>query len=227
MSDEDTINDLNKDPMYPNEDNLGEEGAGLGSVETPEPPAPREEVEGGIMGDIANKLGGGSQVEDYEGGIKTETPLAFDISKLSKDQLQALKSMLAATPDTGKKKQQKPQIKIRTIDGNIVRDFKNAYLALVRDSVNNRDVERHKIPVKFFGSEEYVDILYSNFMQAEFTVFEVVSTRREIEEIVEGETISRETGTPVDLVVKRIKDFFTIKLPSGELVEVPAKIANA
>jgi len=208
--------DENKENFDENNENFNE---GL------DPMYPAEQA---VIPSISDRLSE-NEVKDNDTGenVHAETALPFDISKMSKEQLQVLKSMLAATPEGGKKPKQKPQIKIRTIDGKVMEDFKNAYLALVRDSVNNRDIERHKIPVKFFGHKDYEDILYKTFMEAEFTTFEILSTRRELEEVVEGETISRETGTLVDLVIKKVKDFFTIKLPNGETVEVPAKIANA
>lgn len=181
-----------------------------------------------VEASIAEELSSSENPEqEGEGVAEPSSPTAFDISKLSKEQIQQLKQMLNATPDSIQRKRENPKVKLRKIDNNIVIDFNNAYLGLVKDPANNREVEKHIIPVKFLGSEEYTPILYSKFINSERVDCEILGIKQKKNEIVEGETISRETGTLVDMIRVQIETTFEIKLPNGEVLEIPAKMANA
>jgi len=193
--------------------------------------APESKTEGepqNVAETIGQRL---SQQEEGESKgeqvINPENPVPFDLSKLSTEQLQNLKAMLAATPDRVQRKKKNPTVKLRVIDGKVVMDFKNAYKALVDDPENNRKVERTHIQVKLQGEDTYHSVLYRDFMQADQVVCEILSTRQDKDEIVEGETISRETGRPVEMIVTVVKDFFTIKLPDGSTTEIEGRLANA
>lgn len=176
---------------------------------------------------IANELSGASNAPKIEEtGVRAETLVPFDITKLTQDQVQALKAMLAATPDSQRRKKENPRVTLRNIGGKIVVDFKNAFLALIEDVENNRQLYRHKIPVKFRGEDKFENVLYSEFINSERVVCEVVSSKQEVEEIVEGEVVSRQTGQLVEMVVKKVRSFFTIKLPDGDTLEIEGRIAN-
>ena len=202
-------------------------GFGSDSASALKPPATADPT-ANIADRLAQKEGGGEKV-GAEGGATAEMPLMFDISKLGPEQLQQLKAMLAATPERMSRKKQNPRVRIRRIDGNLVVDFQNAFLGLVDDPTMNRKLERHIIPVRFLGSETYENILYSKFINSEQVPCEVLSTRTHEDEVEEGVTISRETGTPVEMIRKTVQYWFTIKLPEGstpETVEIEGKVAN-
>lgn len=159
--------------------------------------------------------------------MNTETPIPFDLSQLRPEQLQQLKQMLAATPDRIVRKKKNPTVTLRVINDKVIVNHKNTYKALVDDPENNRKVERHHIPVLFQGDKDYTVIMYKEFINSPRVACEVTGTRSETDEIVEGETVSRETGQMVEMVVKVIRDYFTIKLPDGSTIEIEGKIANA
>jgi len=209
----DTNIDETKDPIY--QDKQADDGS-------------YKEPEKDITASIADRLGSEvSTSETTDDEIVPENPLPFDVKSLSRDQLQTLKAMLNATPDTQKKKKGNPKIFLRRIDDKLICNFKRAYLSLVDDPENNRKVERHIIPVQFFGEKEFKNILYSSFINSERVACEVISTRNKEEEFNEGETVSRETGTLVDMIRKEIRYWFTVKLPNGETTEIEARLANA
>ena len=195
-----------------------------------QPPEGGESKPSDISDRLSKNEGGGQGSEKNSAGMEPETPLPIDITKFSREQLQQLKAMLAATPEGISRKKEKPRVSIRKIDGNLVVDYKRAYLGLVKDHELNRDVERHLIPVKFLGAKDYANIVYGKFMESERVSCEVLTTRQEVVETVEGQTVSRETGQLVEMVRKEIKFWFTIKLPEGssqDTVEIEGKIANA
>lgn len=159
--------------------------------------------------------------------VESHEPTQFDLSKLSLDQMQALKQALNATPDSSTRKKENPVVLLRVINGMIVKDFKRAFLGLVEDPENHRQVERHLIPVLLEGQRDYTNMRYTEFMQSERVKAEIISTRKENDDIVEGTVQSNETGRPTEMLVKRTKDFFTVKLADGRTLEIESKMANA
>ncbi len=187
---------------------------------------PDEAVGQPVVQNISERL---SQAESkpVNNQVNSHEPLQFDISKLSGDQLQALKQALNATPDSATRKKENPVVLLRVINGSVVKDFKNAYLGLVEDPENHRQVERHLIPVLLDGARDYVSMRYSEFMQSDRVKAEVISTRKEDDSVVEGTVMSNETGRPTEMLVRRTKDYFTVKLPDGRQMEIEARMANA
>lgn len=184
--------------------------------------------------DISRRLseaeGAGAEQREPD-APEAEAAVPIDLSKLSREQLQTLKSLLAATPEASQRKKQKPRVTLRRMNNQIIIDFKNAYLGLVKDNELNRDVERQLIRVRFLGdpAEKYQTITFRDFINLERVPCEIVSTRTEEDPIVEGETVSRETGGPVEMVRKEVKHWFTIKLPEGSepaTIEIEGRIAN-
>lgn len=212
----------------------------------PEPPMlqtaqPIEKKQTANIGSIAERLSakeGGEAVERTESGMQAESPMPFDLSKMTLEQMQQLKAMLASTPDGSVQKTFKPTVKLRRMmidlgegrtEEKIVIDFGRAYLTEMRDLELNRNVERHVIPVTFLGEREATIVAYKKFIESEQIVCEVLSQRSIDNPVKEGVTKSRETGTLVEMVRKEIKQFFTVKLPAGsavESVEIEARVAN-
>lgn len=209
------VNSQGVDPMYPDEPEQ-------------ETPKPIEEAPKSVASAISQRLESADRGEEVgkEEGARAESPIPFDITKMSREQIQSLKQMLASTPDTQTRKKQNPTTALRRIDGKFVEDFKRAYNGLVDDPENNRKVERHIIPIKFFGETEYKAIRYADFINSERVSCEITATRTHTDEIIEGETISRETGMPVEVIRKDIIAWYTVKLPDGSLVEIKGTVSN-
>lgn len=157
---------------------------------------------------------------------KVENTMPFDITKLSLEQLQALKSALNVTPEATKKRKGNIVIKLREIEGKYVVDFSKAYSGLVRDHENMRDVNVLKIKVRFHGETEFQEMLYADFMNSKQKGFEVSNIRVEPEEEVQGEVVSAETGQLVEMVVKNEVRFYTINI-GGDKVELHERLSNA
>lgn len=209
-------------------DTMKSENTGEPMEEQPPAPAPHTEKPANLSENIANRLGNKStEGEHEEGKPKPAQTIAFDLNSLSLEQLQSLKQKLAVIPDQIRKTVLKPTITLREVQGKLVVGFKQAYLALVDDPVNQKKVEAHIIPVLFLGETEYSNVRYKEFMNSPRVACEVVSKREDAEEIPEGITRSRITGTEVEMIRKVVTQYFTIKLPSGETMELEAKLANA
>ncbi len=186
---------------------------------------------GGGTQSIAQRLSAkeGSDIGEGSKVAEPASPLPFDINSLSKEQLQSLKAMLEATPDSIKRAKSRPLIELRTYEGKIVVDFGKAYMGVVHDVAQNRDVERPLMLVKFLGETEYTPVQWKKFMDSERVACEVLSTRTDVREISEGETFSRESGRLVEMIRKETLVWFLVKLPEGspvETVEVEGKVAN-
>ena len=193
-------------------------------VNTTEEPSTNPDVVAGI----AKRLSG----EDTEKGsdvLNPVNPLPFDLSQYSKEQIQHFKAILAATPDAPQRVKQGKTIRLRRAEGGrVIKDFKNAFNALVDDPENSRKVYRHIIPVQFFGGDDkWENIMYQDFINLEQITLDVLSERSEKEEIVRGTVFSKELARNVEAVDVKTHKFYTVKLPTGETVELPARVINA
>lgn len=154
---------------------------------------------------------------------------AFDISKLSPDQLQQLAAALRAVPERVNDKKNKT-VKVREVTVNgaqkLVLDFKRAFIGLVDDPENQRKVERHIIPIKVEGDTEFRNMLYSEFMQSPQVVCEVTKMNKEELPIVEGETYDQYDRL-VEMTRTEVVYTLTVKTPDGREIELPGKVANA
>lgn len=180
--------------------------------------------------DVASRLEVNNEAGDEIDVTKPEVvePQAIDLSQFTPETLQALKRMLNATPDRPNKKAGGISIKLRVIDGKILRDFSRAFNGYINDPEEPmRKIAVPKIKVWLFGETEPREMLYTEFMESERKLFKVVSTRQEVEEKEEGETIHNESGQLVTMIATYIHRFFTVMLPSGEKVEIKDKVANA
>jgi len=195
----------------------------------PEPPTPPTGETPSVVGSISERLGSQATTEETKDDTapKADSPIPFDINSLSREQLQSLKALLNSTPEGQIRESKNPVVTLRKIDGKYIIDFKRAMLGLVKDGETGRDVERHLIPVKFKGEEEFVSVLYSNFINSERVPCEVLSHKEEKKPVVEGQTFSRKRGTMVDMVRTQVISYFTIKLPEGETIDIEGRLANA
>lgn len=210
---------------------------------TPEPtPSTADAPKPDPVSSVAERLGGGGeQAQKPSEVVNPKNTMPFDVTQLSPDQLRALKAALNNTPEGREREKEKPRITLRRIDGRYIIDFKNAYLGVVRDVELNRDVERHKIPVRFFNQEEYEqmlkgeevqvhyeDILYSEFMNAERVPCEVLRLTQEKKPYEIGETYSQQRGGMVVMERVEVVSYFDVQLPDGYVIkQLEGKIVNA
>ena len=201
-------------------------GAGVAPIVQEEmPSAPSNPV----VASISKRLEG----EEEKSNINPDAPTtsepkpAIDLTALTPEQLAVLKQMLAGAPDRILKTKGNPTCTLREFKGKVIVDFKNSFLALKTDTVERRDKEVHFIPVKFMGEDKFVDIELFDFHNANKITCEIISHKSEKKEFFEGKTISRETGTEVEMFKYEVFDTFTLKLPTGEVVEINGKVSNA
>lgn len=179
-----------------------------------------------LADEIVSDLQESEEIKD-ESIPQSETPSpAFDISKLSVDQIQQLKSVLSATPDRAASAKGSTNVKIRKINDKYVIDFKQAFLGVVDDEVLQKKVERHIIPTKLEGAEDYVNIDYKRFMQSEQVDCKVLDMRKDEQPIVEGETYD-EYDRLVEMIRTEVVVTLVVKTPEGRELTIPGKIANA
>jgi hypothetical protein len=160
--------------------------------------------------------------------VAPKSILPPELFNLTKEQIQEFKRVLEITPDQPEiRKNKNIEIKLRQIDGKIVEDLKDGTFSIrVRDA-NDREVEREHIKIKFFGETEYRAYPYNEFMVSPRIALEVVKIDTQTQDIVVGETMSRVNGRLVEMTRTLVKTRFTVKLPTGELVEIDGKMANA
>lgn len=170
---------------------------------------------------IKEKLSNEGQAEAPKSSLPPE------LLNLTQDQIREFKRILEVTPDlpdSGKPKAQ--LIRLREIDGKIVVDFKErTHYKRVRDE-NDKEVERLFIGIRFFGTTEWADYPFKDFINSKQIWCEVLKTDTQTEDKIVGETVSRETGKLVNMVHKLVKTCYTLKLPSGETLEIDGRIAN-
>lgn len=185
-----------------------------------------------VVASISERLSQGEAAKETAGD-DAPVPVAtlpFDISKLNVEQLQTLKAMLEVTPSRTSKKGKKPLIRLRKLGERIITDIGNAKNTLVRNQDTNFMEEVMIIPVKFLGDTNFTNVQYKEFIGAEQFTCEVLSKRSSEGEVVEGETVSRETGQLVELKYTTLEEYFTVQLPEGTVpatIEIEARMANA
>lgn len=180
----------------------------------------------------------GSEGDKKESDVIPEEPTpAFDLAKLTPEQLIGLKAALEGVPSRLERKKGNPIVRLRRIDGRFVADFKDSYTEIYEDPNTHVRGERVMIPTQFMGdvnpdnTKKFTPIVYKDFMHAEQVKCEVISTRSEEGSYSEGEVESNERpGVIVEMLVKTVKTFFTVKLPAGSTpaqIELESRIANA
>lgn len=199
-----------------------EEGSNL----TPTPEAPATPV----VSAIGARLSGMEKTADVipDAPIPKEA-VAFDITKLTAEQLQSLKSQLSVTPEHAAMKKGNATTDLRKIQGKYVIDYQNSHLALVYDPARLSEVEALVLPVRFQGDEpgKFTNVLWNDFMLSDRVKCEILSIREVKGSRVEGEIVQRETGRLVAMEVQFVNHFFTVKLPDETTVEIEGKASNA
>lgn len=191
----------------------------------PVPPAPAPVVEpapGSAASTISERLSRDSAApERSQDAPYPVDPIPFDINALRPDQLQALKAMLERTPLRADKKRQNPLIRLRRHNNKVIIDIKSAFTAYIDDLVANTKHETTLIPVKYVGEEEWVNIPYRDFINADQFTCEVVDIRREEGGYDEGETWNEEKKQMVVMRVTTLSEWFVIEFPDDIAPMVP------
>lgn len=179
--------------------------------------------------DIGDRMSGGAAEGQgrKEGDPIPKEPAAFDITKLSLEQLQGLKAQLANVPERVSNKQKNPTTLLREFNGDLVTEFSNSYMAVMRDIEQQRDVEMPMIRVKTAKNPDWVQVKYKDFMLFPQIKCEIVRHMQEADRRVEGEVWSKERASYVELEVKMMKHTFEVKLPDGSTVMIDSRMSNA
>lgn len=179
-----------------------------------------------VIGDIAADLSERETAEAVgEVGPRAQTLQGFDFSKLSIEDLQALKARLDATPSKQGKKGNNT-ITLRRIDDRFVMKVGRARSKMVFDDLLDKKVEKFSIPVYFLGEKEPVEMDYTEFMQSERVTCEVLGIMSNKRPEVEGTVFSQELGVEVEQVVTYVDQVFKVKMPDGKILELKADSVN-
>lgn len=172
--------------------------------------------------------------QSNEGGVQASTPNpapAFDLAKLSPDQLYQLKDMIDTLPARPQAAAGRPVVSLRIMDDKLVIDFKNAFNTWVKDEQANQNVEMVMIPVRFLGSDGFTNVRWKDFMEAHQVPCEVIKRDSVPGEVPDGSPyVSRWNGKTVVPTVKRLIETFTVRLPKGfepSQLTLEARIVNA
>lgn len=210
------------------EDNGNDLNGGFAGSSKPETPEGEKPLSG-VMSNIASRLSNAEvpKAEHSEEVIEKEAP-AFDLTKLTSEDLARLKQMLNATPDRLMKKKGNPIVTMRKLNGKFIVKFKKTFQTMVMDEELQKKVAVLMIPVLFYGDTEYTDIRWDNFHDnAERVKCEVINILSKTEEILDGTTISRDTGAEVEMYKTMVRSFMTVVLPETGTVEIEAGFVNA
>lgn len=158
--------------------------------------------------------------------INTEQTVPFDISRLSKDQLQALKMALNATPDTPTKKRDGITIQLRkTAEGETIVWFGTVYKRYIQNPETLGQINTEMIKYKVYGNDEAKEMKYEEFMLLEKDTFKVVDIDIQDNVKVVGEVVARETGQLMDAVVNNSLRSYTVEI-NGEKVVITQDNVN-
>lgn len=184
-----------------------------------------------IVGDIAKRLseaGNEGKVNENANEIIPQESAPFDLSKMTPEQLQTLKSMLNATPDRISKKKGNPTVTLRqTEDGRFIVKFKKAYLTMMMNEVLQAKEPILVIPVQFYGEEGFTDMRWDAFQELRKVTCEVLDDLSKTEEYDDGITVSRETGQEVVMTKTVVRHYFKVKLSDTASTTIEAEYANA
>jgi hypothetical protein len=208
------MNDVNTRPETPTLDNTEEKSE--------------------VASNIAQRLGdaGEANTEEKSDAPKAKQSNMIDLNNLSIEQIQDLQEKFTQTPRRVKKKEEYHTIELRQIDGKVIVEWGESYFDLKHDPAQRRDVMKTMIPVRFHGSDDFVDILWSEqFMLADKVTCRVLKMDKEEEAEVVGTTIKRgkdgeETSQEVEMYVNKVIITLTVQLPNGEEITMDGKFAN-
>ncbi len=183
---------------------------------------------------ISERLGGEAKTESMEAtdAPSAETPNLIDLNNLTQSQVQDLQELFSSTPRRVQEKEQYHTIELRQIEGKVIVEWGASYFDLKHDSTLRKDVMKTMIPVRFHGSDKFVDILWAEeFMTADKVTCRITNMDKKDEPEVVGTTLKRgkdgeQTMQEVEMYVNKVIITLTVKLPNGEEAVLDGKFAN-
>jgi len=158
---------------------------------------------------------------------ETVTEQTLDISKLSQDQIIALRDALDLVGDTKQKvKKKNPIVELRMLEDSPIIWFGKAYRKTTFDIDKQKDVVKAHIKVKLLKEDKEIELVYNDFNSLPRIKCEVINIATEEYEVEEGEVFSVEKKVVVPMVKRYEISTLTIKLPTGETVKLPAEYVN-
>lgn len=193
-------------------------------------PEPKDEVEEEIAGRLGEEAV--AENETKSDAPTPATPKLIDLNALTAEQIQDLQELFANTPRRAKVKETYHTIELRQIDGKVIVEWGKTYYDYKHDPVKRADVMKTMIPVRFFGEDEFVNVLYKDdFMSAERVTCKVLKMdKKEVPQIV-GKTLKRDsdgglTSQEVEMYVNKVEITLTIQLPNGKETVINGEFAN-
>ena len=159
---------------------------------------------------------------------EASAPVAFDLSKLTPDQLSNLKAALDGVPSGNVRPTKKNStVTLREMDGKLIVKFSNAFLRLVMDPQSRSEKERQHIAVMFLGEDKETTVFYQDFMSAQRIKCEVINVKVEKREKQVGECYNKDLKRRVPMFIEWDERTMTLKLPDGSSLEIEEKFVNA
>lgn len=181
--------------------------------------------------DVGQKLSEATELEGEDedsDSPKMKETQGFDLTKLSAEQISQLKTLLdSASPAKAKKKNIIPTVTMRTYEDKVVVDFGRAFPKMVRDPDSQSDKPRTHIKLRVEGSDEWITLLYKEFMNLPRITCKQVSVVAEPDEKEFGEVFSKELKRMVPMMVTYTKRTLTIELPDGRRMTLDSSKVNA
>ncbi len=201
----------------------------------PETPSlDKNEEASDVASDISKRLGSDSVEEVKE---KSDAPIAknpkmVDLNNLTTDQVQDLQELFANTPKRAQKKDETKTIELRQIDGKTIVEWGKTFFDLKNDPTQRRDVLTQMIPIRFHGSDKFVDVRWrEDFFEAEKVTCKILKWDKEDVAEVVGTTLKRDssggiTSQEVEMYVNKVIITLTVKLPNGDEAVIDSGFAN-
>lgn len=185
------------------------------------------------VADISAELSGEQKTKAEESeekvAVEKEVP-PLDLSSYPTEQLEAFRTAInnqLGLEDEALDVEDKPHtLELRQLDDKTIVSFGRAYRKKIFDVDEQRDVVVTHIDVKFLDEEEEQTVLYRDFNNAHRIACEITDTKRtEVPKIL-GKVFSKEKGRLVPNKIVYLKRVFTIKLPSGKILDIDSVYVN-
>ncbi len=191
---------------------------------------PKSEVES----NIADRLGKGDEnkAEATSNEPKAKTPHMIDLNNLTPSMIQDLQDVMSSTPRRKKTEETYNTVELREINGKVVVEWGDTKLEQRRDDVQQKDVMKLVIPVRFDGDEEFTRILWrEEFMQADKVTCRILDMQKEEDPVVVGTTMKRAedgamTTQEVEMYDTKVIVTLVVAMPNGKEVTIGGDFVN-
>lgn len=232
---------MTTDNTIPNEETLKDDVEKV-EEETDETPAvepeenqsaDEEESAESVVAEIQEELGEEKETEKEEADTKPKAkePHYIDINNLTPEAVNALREAFEKTPKEQKAEDRYYTVSLREKDGRYIVEVGKAFLAMVHNAEERRDELKQFITVRFHGEKEMETIRFKEFMNLERVDCRIVGMNENKVNTPVGTTKKRDengglTAQLVIMYVNRVVVTFSLKLPTGEVIEVQEDHVN-